>query len=127
MNRVKMSDLHIELTMDTDPFARNARIISKHLQAMADELELAAQLEESPSPEEPQVRNLCDHCGRPLGSTIWGKWGRTYCSAGCLEMAGMGPAVQTIRIDAPDAILIPELVDAVILRLLDCFGMKIEE
>ena len=77
----KMSDLHIELTPDTDPAARKMRVISKHLQAMADELELAKGLE--------PVK--CDYCDRPIDASLdaWGREGHTYCSKGCVEMAGM--------------------------------------
>jgi hypothetical protein len=45
MNVSKMGDLHYTLTLDTDPVERKLKIIGKHLTAMADELELAKQLE----------------------------------------------------------------------------------
>lgn len=45
MNVSKMGDLHYTLTLDTDPVERKLKIIGKHLIAMADELELAKQLE----------------------------------------------------------------------------------
>lgn len=53
---MKMSDLHIELTADTNAAARKARIVSKHLQAMADELDLAKGLEEG-------APTRCAQCG----------------------------------------------------------------
>ena len=113
---MKMSDLHIELTADTDAFARKARIISKHLQAMADELELAKGLEP----------DKCDYCGRAIHASLdaWQKGDHLYCSKGCMEMAGMEPRDQHIRIvgAAGD---IDELADEVIVRLRDNFGLEI--
>lgn len=117
---MKMSDLHIELTADTDVSARKARIISKHLAAMADELELAKGLEP----------DKCDYCGRAIHASLdaWQKGDHLYCSKGCVEMAGMEPAVQTIRIDRPegmDQAFIDKVVDTVILRLRDYHGLEV--
>lgn len=168
---MKMSDLHIELTADTSAVERKARIISKHLQAMADELDLAKGLEEgaptrcaqcgwvlrpgagrrfrgglyctycygsikteleralaqTPKAEKEPIK--CAYCGGlvDVGST-WYRSGHVYCSKGCAEMAGMEPAVQTIRIDRPegmDQALIDKVVDTVILRLRDNFGLEV--
>ncbi len=117
---MKMSDLHIELTAGTDLFARKVRIISKHLAAMADELDLAKGLE--------PVK--CAYCGKTIRPSD-PQWcdvnlNGAYCSQGCTEMAGMEPAVQTIRIHRqPGAISIPELADAVIKRLRDYHGWEV--
>jgi hypothetical protein len=168
---MKMSDLHIELTADTSAVERKARIISKRLAAMADELELAKGLEEgaptrcaqcgwilrpgaghrfrdglyctycygamkvdleralaqTPKAEKEPIK--CAYCGGlvDVGST-WYRSGHVYCSKGCAEMAGMEPAVQTIRIDRPegmDQALIDKVVDTVILRLRDYHGLEV--
>ena len=105
---MKMSDLHIELTADTDVSARKARIISKHLAAMADELELAKGLEP----------DKCDYCGRAIYASLdaWQKGDRLYCSKGCMEMAGMEPRDQHIHIVGVAGDM-DELVDKVRLRL----------
>ncbi|MEA4884271.1 MAG: hypothetical protein VB144_11570 [Clostridia bacterium] len=143
---MKMGDLHIELTADTDKLARKARIISKHLGAMADELALAAQLEE-PDCEahakteavEDGVYGKCDYCGRPLRHHSCCGVSGVYCSAGCLEMAGMEqafpvrsgcggrwPTKKWGQSCLEDCTCIDKVVDKVILRLRDNFGMKIE-
>lgn len=73
---MKMSDLHIELTAGTDLFARKVRIISKHLAAMADELDQAKGLEEG-------APTRCAQCGwllRPgAGHRFRGGLCCTYC------------------------------------------------
>jgi len=126
---MKMSDLHIELTPDTDPAARKLRIISKHLQAMADELELAEGLED----------NKCDYCGRPIDALdAWGREGHIYCSQGCAEMAGMEqqfpvrsgcgarwPSGTWGQSCLKHCTCIDKVVDMVILRLRDNFGLDI--
>ena len=179
---MKMSDLHIELTADTDAFARKARIISKHLAAMADELELAKGLEEgaptrcaqcgwvlrpgaghrfrdglyctycygsikteleralaqTPKAEKEPIK--CAYCGGlvDVGST-WYWSGHVYCSKGCAEMAGMEQAFP-VRSGCgarwpsgtwgqsclEHCTCIDKVIDKVILRLRDNFGMNIE-
>ena len=127
---MKMSDLHIELTADTDVSARKARIISKHLAAMADELE--------PEGLEP---DKCDYCGRAIHASLgaWQKGDHLYCSKGCVEMAGMEQAFP-VRSGCgarwpsgtwgqsclKHCTCIDKVVDMVILRLRDNFGMNIE-
>jgi len=128
--RMKMSDLHIELTADTDVSARKARIISKHLAAMADELELAKGLEP----------DKCDYCGRAIHASLdaWQKGDHLYCSKGCVEMAGMEQAFP-VRSGCgarwpsgtwgqsclEHCTCIDKVVDMVILRLRDNFGLDI--
>ena len=180
---MKMSDLHIELTADTDASARKARIISKHLQAMADELDLAKGLEEGASPtrcaqcgwilrpgaghrfrdglyctycygsikteleralaQTPKAEKepiKCAYCGGlvDVGST-WYRSGHVYCSKGCAEMAGMEQAFP-VRSGCgarwpsgtwgqsclEHCTCIDKVIDKVILRLRDNFGMNIE-
>ena len=119
---MKMSDLHIELTADTSAVERKARIISKRLAAMADELDLAEGLE--------PVK--CAYCGKTIrpSDPQWGdvNLNGAYCSQGCTEMAGMEPAVQTIRIvgaEGMDQAFMDKVVDTVILRLRDYYGLEV--
>lgn len=120
MNRVKMSDLHIAMTVNTDAIKRKADIISKHLTAMSEELDLADQLEHDDG------ELFCSYCRRPVNGNAEVRWPNVYCSKGCVEMAGMEPDARTIRIHRrPDAISIPELADAVIKRLRDYHGLEV--
>jgi len=130
MNRVKMSDLHIELTADTSAVERKVRIISKHLAAMADELELAKGLEP----------DKCDYCGRAIHASLdaWQKGDHLYCSKGCMEMAGMEqafplrsgcgarwPSGTWGQSCLKHCTCIDKVVDMVTLRLRDNFGLDI--
>ena len=126
----KMGDLHYTLTLDTDPIARKARIIGHHLTAMADELELAKGLEP----------DKCDYCGRAIHASLdaWQKGDHLYCSKGCMEMAGMEQAFP-VRSGCgarwpsgtwgqsclKHCTCIDKVVDMVILRLRDNFGLEI--
>lgn len=103
----KMSDLHYTLTLDTNPVERKLKIIGHHLTAMADELEMAKQLEDmdfkvhanaAAAEHAPYVQTGCGS-RRPLGD--WGK--------SCL----------------PKCTCIDKVVDEVIRRLRDCFGLEV--
>ena len=127
----KMGDLHYTLTLDTDPVERKLKIIGKHLGAMADELELAKGLEP----------DKCDYCGRAIHASLdaWQKGDHLYCSKGCVEMAGMEQAFP-VRSGCgarwpsgtwgqsclEHCTCIDKVIDKVILRLRDNFGMNIE-
>ena len=89
--------------------------------------ELERALAQTPKAEKEPIK--CAYCGGlvDVGST-WYRSGHVYCSKGCAEMAGMEPAVQTIRIDRPegmDQALIDKVVDTVILRLRDYHGLEV--
>lgn len=74
--------LSVELNIDAERLIREVRIISRHLEAMANELELAGQIGRA-------EHVLCDYCRQPVGANGQIQGGRVYCSRGCLEMAGM--------------------------------------
>lgn len=115
-------DLRCEVSPDRQGWAETARTIGKHLIAMADELEGAKKGEDK-----------CAYCGGPVdvvaGAWCWSSHKHLlYCSKGCAEMAGMEPAVQTIRIDRPegmDQAFIDKVADTVILRLRDYHGLEV--
>lgn len=98
MNVSKMGDLHCTLTLDTDPVERKLKIIGKHLTAMADELELAKQLEDMDfkvhSACEPTsadtARSRCNHCGKVLEGpccAVRPDSQELFCSAHCADHA----------------------------------------
>ena len=126
----KMGDLHYTLTLDTDPVERKLKIISKHLGAMADELDLAKGLEP----------DKCDYCGRAIHASLdaWQKGDHLYCSKGCMEMAGMEqafplrsgcgarwPSGTWGQSCLGHCTCIDKVVDTVILRLRDNFGLEV--
>ena len=129
---MKMSDLHIELTADTSAVERKARIISKRLAAMADELDLAEGLE--------PVK--CAYCGKTIrpSDPHWCdvNLNGAYCSQGCMEMAGMEqafplrsgcgarwPSGTWGQSCLGHCTCIDKVVDTVILRLRDNFGLEV--
>ena len=80
---MKMSDLHIAMTVNTDAIKRKADIISKQLTAMSEELDLADQLEYDDG------ELFCSYCKRPVNGNAEVRWPNVYCSKGCAEMAGI--------------------------------------
>lgn len=130
---MKMSDLHIAMTVNTDAIKRKADIISKHLTAMSEELDLADQLEHDDG------ELLCSYCKRPVNGNAEVRWPNVYCSKGCAEMAGMEQAFP-VRSGCgarwpsgtwgqsclEHCTCIDKVIDKVILRLRDNFGMNIE-
>ena len=121
-------DLRCEVSPDRQGWAETARTIGKHLIAMADELEGAKKGEDK-----------CAYCGGLMdtGST-WYRSGHVYCSKGCAEMAGMEQAFP-VRSGCgarwpsgtwgqsclEHCTCIDKVVDMVILRLRDNFGLDI--
>ena len=130
---MKMSDLHIAMTVNTDAIKRKADIISKHLTAMSEELDLADQLEYDDG------ELFCSYCKQPINGRAEVRWPNVYCSKGCVEMAGMEQAFP-VRSGCgarwpsgtwgqsclEHCTCIDKVIDKVILRLSDNFGMNIE-
>jgi len=82
----------------------------------------------------------CDYCDRPIDASLgaWGREGHTYCSKGCVEMVGMEqqfpvrsgcgarwPSGTWGQSCLEHCTCVDKVVDTVILRLRDSFGLEI--
>lgn len=98
---------------------------------------LEAQMESPKAKDEPIK---CDYCGAQIDAVddAWGKEGHVYCSRGCLEMAGMEQAFPVHsgcgarwpsgtwgQSCLEHCTCVDKVVDTVILRLRDSFGLEI--